>query len=126
MRAVRLGIALVLAAGALSVVGAPGAYADNPPCRMNPREFRNVRVENYPRKGMTRRFVQQMVGCGGRTEYYVEYGGGFSYRLVSYKRTTPVGSEAYLVYVDDRVQQKSWSTEDVGPGFPFPIGFPGF
>jgi hypothetical protein len=65
------------------------------------------------------------VECGGRTEYYVEYF-GFSYRVVSYKRTMPVGSVAYLTYVQDRVQSKAWSTEDVGPGLPIGFPFPAF
>jgi hypothetical protein len=121
MRAARLGIAVALALGAAAVGPAPVAQADNPPCRMTPREFRNVRVADPPRKGMTRKFVQQMVECGGRTEYYVEYQGGYSYRVVSYKRTTPVGSEAYITYVQDRVESKAWSTDGGGPGF---IGFP--
>jgi hypothetical protein len=93
---------------------------------MTPREFRNVRVGNGAKRGMRRAFVQQMVGCGGKTEYYVEYGGGYSYRLVSYKRTKPVGSEAYLSYVNDRVESKAWYAKGSEPdgGFPFGIPFP--
>jgi hypothetical protein len=122
MKALRLGIATAIAVGALGIA-APAAHADNPPCRMTPREFRNVRVDSFPKRGMTRKFVQQMVGCGGRTEYYVEYPGGYSYRVVSYKRTTPVGAIAYLTYAQDRVESKAWSVNGSGAGFPFGIPF---
>ena len=122
MRAARLALSVALAVGALNVVGAPAAHADNNPCRMTPREFRNIRVGSFPKRGMTRKFVQQMVECGGKTEYYVEYEGGYDYRLVSYKRTAPVGSEAYITYVQDRVESKAWTADGSLPGgIPFPF-----
>lgn len=122
MRAVRRGLPVLVAVGALGVMTAPAAHADNPPCRMNQREFRNVRVASGDKRGMTRKFVQQMIGCGGRTVVYQEYGGGFSYRIVTYKMTTPADAVAQIVYVQDRVESKGWSRDGTSGG---PIFFGG-
>ena len=119
MGAVRRGFSVLLAFGALSVVAAPAAHAENPPCRMNQREFRNIRVSSGDKRGMTRAFVQQLVGCGGKTVVYQEYGGGYTYRIVTYKMVTPADAVAQIVYFQDRVQSKGWSTGGV-------TGFPGF
>ena len=123
MGAARRGISVALAVGALAVLTAPAAYADNPPCRMTPREFRNVRVANYPKRGMTRKFVQQMVECGGKTVFYEEFG-GYSIRQVTYRRTAPAGSVAWIMYTNDRAEAKGWATSDTAVLPPFGVPFP--
>lgn len=116
-----IGVGL-LVVGAVAALGAPAAGAVNPPCRMTPREFRNIRLEGAGKRGMTRRFVQQMIGCGGKVISYQRIGGDFSLRQVEYRRTAPVGTVAEITYFNDRVEGKGWYSENGGGGiFPVPI-----
>jgi hypothetical protein len=102
--------AIMLAAIASSgvVAAAPGAHAISPPCRMTPREYRQVRPSTNHRLGMTRAFVKEMVGCGGKV-VRVESNSRSTLRIVDYKRTAPVGAVARIIYFDDRVDAKCTS-----------------
>jgi hypothetical protein len=108
--------AVLLSVGALGALSARAASAVSPPCRMTPHEFRLVRVGNEVRQGMTRAFVKQMIGCGGKVVMYQDLGGSFTIREVQYKRTAPAGSTADILYMNDRVLGKSWFAAGGAPG----------
>jgi hypothetical protein len=128
MGAVRRGASVVLVVGALGVLTAPAAGAISPPCRMTPSDFRNVRTGTEHRQGMTRKFVKHMIGCGGKVTMYEDFGDGFAMRQVEYKRTAPVGTVAWILYIQDRVMGKGWGTQSSGvsvsPVDPIPVPTP--
>lgn len=102
----RLASSVVLAVVTIASIGvATPAYAISPPCRMTPHEYRQVRVTANHRLGMTRRFVKQMVGCGGKVVDY-QSNSRDTLRTVAYQRTTPAGTTARIIYFDDRVDLK--------------------
>jgi hypothetical protein len=86
-------------------VSTPGAHAISPPCRITPREYRQVRVTTHNRLGMTRTFVKEMVGCGGKV-VDSQSNARDTLRIINYKRTTPARSIATIIYFNDRVEQK--------------------
>jgi hypothetical protein len=116
----RLTSVIVLAVTTIVGVGVatPGAHAISPPCRITPREYRQVRVATQHRLGMTRTFVKEMVGCGGKVVDY-QSNGRHTLRTVHYKRTTPAGAIATIIYFDDRVELKcTGPNESCGAAIP--------
>ncbi len=116
----RLTRVIVLAVTTIVSVGVStsGAHAISPPCRITPREYRQVRVTTHNRLGMTRPFVREMVGCGGKVVYY-KSNARDTLRTVNYKRTTPAGSIATIIYFNDRVEQKcAGPSESCGAALP--------
>ena len=73
--------------------------------RITPSEYRKVRVTTHNRLGMTRTFVKEMVGCGGKVVDY-QSNARDTLRTVNYKRTTTAGSIATIIYLNDRVELK--------------------